>query len=149
MRELARTALGMSPSSNIAAPFPFSSFIAASPCPALIPAEGARFSRSAPACLRRDGTQHSRTPSRTSGAAAGRRRCDHRRISSGWCCTAHRRLLVLARGRAARDEDRASDNDPGVHHHLRSTVQIVVKRSIGIFTIDITFLVWCVSLRVS
>ena len=41
--------------------------------------------------------------------------------------------LVLARWRAARDKYHASGNDPGVHHHLRSTVQIVVKRSTGLF----------------
>ena len=38
-------------------------------------------------------------------------------------------VLVLARWRAARDKYHASGNDPGVHHHLHSTVQIVVKRS--------------------
>ena len=46
--------------------------------------------------------------------------------------------LVLARWRAARDKYHASGNDPGVHHHLRSTEEIVVKRSIGLFADRLT-----------
>jgi len=104
----------MSPSSNLAAPFLFSCSHRSVALPRLIPAQGARFSQSTPACLRRDDSQHSLSPSRTGGAAVGRRRCGRRRISGGWCCGAQRRLLVLARWPIARDEYFASVNDSGV-----------------------------------
>ena len=87
--------------------------------PRLIPARRARFSRSVPACLRRDANQHPWCPSTTSGAAGGGCRGAKRPIEFGWCCAVPRRAAVPARWRVARDDAFASDDDFWVYEHLR------------------------------
>jgi len=111
-------------------PFTSCSFWSARPpCPN--PAHGTRISRSAPACLRRDGSQHPWCPSWTSGDAAGCCSCARGPISVGWCYSSPSRWLVLARDELSRDELSTSDNDQGVFEQLHLMNFLLVHTSTG------------------
>jgi hypothetical protein len=90
-------------------------------CP--IPAHGARISRSAPACLRRDGSQHPWCPVHILNKRSYccvLQVCARGPILVGWCWPApNSRWVVLARSWIGRDEFFTSDNDQGVFAHLR------------------------------
>ena len=106
--------------SNLAARLPLNSpfVLVAPPCPAS--AREARISRCLPACLRRDDAQHPPYQARSSGDAAGCRRCSRGPIRSVGAAPLRHRCLVLARRWTARDEYFISTDLPGGYEHLPS-----------------------------
>ena len=106
---------------------------AASPCLACSLLTEARFSRSAPACLRREASQHPYNPSATTRAAGGAAGALAGPILIGCCCAALRRASVPTRWRVARDESFSSVDGFGVKEHLRFVIVLLVHISTGLF----------------
>ena len=136
--QLHRLPLGCEPPSNLTSNPLTSCCFCSVAFPHLIPARGARISRSAPACLRRYANQHPSCPSTASGGADGFCRGACGPIRSGGAAQAPSRWLVRARWRIARDEFFASDDDFWLFEQLHFVIFLLVHISMGLFVYRVT-----------